>query len=74
MFDEQGNIVPPLAERGDFQRDDVETVKEIFAELAAFDHRPQVAVGRGNDTGVGDDRFRSADPFARFSSTRRSLT
>src|SRR6185503_8721375 len=49
------------AERGHFERDAAEAVVEVFAELAALDHRLEVAVRRADDPAVRADRRGAAD-------------
>ena len=52
VFDEYGDVLAPLAQRRDLDRDHVEPVEEILLELALGDELPQVAVGGGDHADV----------------------
>ena len=60
MLDERGDVVAPLAQRGQAQRDDVEAVVEIFTELALGDQLVDVAMGRGHEPHVEGDELAPA--------------
>ncbi len=51
--DEGRDLLPPLAQRGHPDLDDIETVVEILAELAGGQGNFQVPVGGGEDLGIG---------------------
>ena len=59
---ERGQILDPLAERGDHDREHGEPVEQVLAELARLDHRGEVAVGRRDDPHVDAERLDPADP------------
>ena len=48
VIDEHRDVLAPLAQRRNVDRDDVQPVVEILLEPAVGDHLPQVAVGRGD--------------------------
>ena len=58
-------VADALAERRDLERDAAEAVVEVLAELAALDHRLQIAVRRADDPAVGADGGRAADALER---------
>ena len=60
--DEQRDVVLALAQRRQLDRDDVQAVEEILAELALLHHLPQIDVGRGDDAHVDLDRLHAAEP------------
>ena len=53
---QQEDVVLPLAERRQEDREDVDAVVEVLAEKSRLDERLQVAVGGGDDPHVGLDR------------------
>ena len=55
MISQQRDILSPFGKRWDLQIHHVESVKQIFAELAAGHRLRQVAVGRGDDPHVDLD-------------------
>ena len=64
--DQRGDIVATLSERWDFDRDDVESPVEVFAEAFFADLLHQVSVAGGDDPGVGVEGAGIADPFELF--------
>ena len=58
---QQRDIVDPLAERRDADREHVEPVEEVLAEAAGRGQRFQVLVGGGDEADVGVDRRVAAD-------------
>ena len=60
--DEQRDVVLAIAQRRQLDRDHVEAVEEILAELPFLHHLPQVDVGRGDDADVDLDRLHAAEP------------
>ena len=53
---------PPAARAaGQSQADHIQTEKEIFAEVSAFDGLLQILVGGGNDSDIHRHESRSAD-------------
>ena len=61
VLDEQRDVLAPIAQRRQRDRDDVEPVEQVLAELAVRDRLLQVAVGRGDDPDVDLDRLGAAD-------------
>ena len=55
------DVVLALAQRRHVDRDDVEAVVEVLAELPVGDHLRQVAVGRRDDADVGAQRAGAAE-------------
>ena len=60
---EQRDVVAPLAQRRNPDVEDLQAIVQILAEVAAFHRLAQVAVGRGDHTGVGLDRPGRAQPL-----------
>ena len=58
---QQRDVLAPLAQRRQRDRDDVQAVVEVLAELAFLDHLAQVGVGGRDDARVELDRARLAD-------------
>ena len=58
---QQPEIVLPIAQRRQRERDDVEAVEEILAERAGLDRGLEVAVGRRDQPEVDAYRPRAAD-------------
>jgi hypothetical protein len=56
------DVVTPLAQGGDVDRDHRQAEVQIFAELPALDLFFQVALGSGHDAGVGAQRLVAAHP------------
>ena len=54
-------VVEPIAQRRQVDREDVEPVVEVLAELALRDQRLEVAVGGRDDADVDLDRLGAAD-------------
>src|ERR1039458_8341621 len=52
MFDERRNVFPTLAQRGQFDAEYVEPVKQVRTESALFNHGFEVLVGGGHATEV----------------------
>ena len=52
VLDQRRDVLAPLAQRRNVDRDHVEPVEEILLEPAVGDHLPEVAVGRGDDPHV----------------------
>src|SRR6185369_2004719 len=57
VLDQQGNVVSSFAQRRNFNRKNVETVKQIAAKCAVGDCSLQVAIGGGDDPRVRSDRL-----------------
>ena len=64
-LDQQRQVLDPLAERRQVDRDDVEPVVQVLAEPAGGDGLAEVLVGRGEDPAVGLDHLAAADPLER---------
>ena len=56
-------IVDPLPQRRQLDRDDVDPVEQILAEGACLDSLFQVCVRRDDQSEVGPDQLATADPF-----------
>src|SRR5690606_37338878 len=61
VADQHRDVLPPLPERRDVDRDDVEAEEEVFAEAPPLDLALQVLVRRGDDADVHADRPLAAD-------------
>src|SRR6185369_9530165 len=60
---QQRNVLAPLAKRRDLNREDVESIEKILAELLFLDHGPKVAMGRGDESHVDLNRLRASQPL-----------
>src|SRR5262245_46602709 len=58
---QQRNVVLAVAERRQLDGEDVEPIKQVFAEFAFADGFAQIAVGGGNDANIALDRLVAAD-------------
>ena len=65
VVDQERDIIEPLAERGQLDRDHVEAIVQILAEPAGGDRLGQVEVRGGEDAAVGADDVGPADPLER---------
>ncbi len=61
MLREDGDVVGAFTQGRQADGDDVEAVEQVFAELAAADEGAQVAMGGGDDAGIGANRLAAAD-------------
>ena len=61
--DEEGNILDPLAQRWDLDREDVEAVEQVLAKRVISDLLLEIPVRRGDDPHVHVDAFRTPEPF-----------
>jgi hypothetical protein len=52
-----------LAERRDFNWENIQSVEKVFAELVVADHALQIAVRCGNQAYIHMDGFRASQPF-----------
>jgi hypothetical protein len=57
------DVVLALAQRRHLDRNDVQAVVEVLAELARLHHRRQIAVGRRDQPHVDAQRARAAEPL-----------
>src|SRR6476659_7265023 len=55
------DVLRALAQRGQVQRQDIETIVEVFAETALRDRLTQSNIGRCHDANVDIDRLAPAD-------------
>ena len=62
VVDQDRDLLPPLPERRDRDRHDVEPVVEVLAEEARRHDREQVLVGRRDQPGVGGDDLAATYP------------
>jgi hypothetical protein len=72
FLDQQRNVFLAVAQRRHEERDHVEAVEEVFAEVAAGDLLFEVLVGGGDDAHVDVDGMDRADGEKRCSSSARS--
>src|SRR5258708_22577000 len=63
IFQQHGNVFFPLPKRRNFDRENVQPVKQISPECATVDVRPQVAVARGDNANIGWQRPGPAHSF-----------
>ena len=52
MIDQNRHVIPSLTQRGQCDRDNVESIEQIFAERPGFNHLADVAAGGGNDPDI----------------------
>ena len=60
---EKRNVLGPLAQRRNRQRDDIQAIEQIFAKTSASDLRLEVTIRRGDQTHVGLTLARLAEPL-----------
>ena len=60
-----GNVLAPLPERRHGDRDDIEAVIEVFAELGFRDQTFEILVCRGDEAHIDLDRFAGANALER---------
>ena len=63
VLHEMRNVLPPLAQRRQAQRDDVQSVKQVFPERALAHRGPQVGIGGREHADVHGDRPLAAHPL-----------
>ncbi len=61
--DQQRNVLGPVTQRRDLDREDVEPVEQIRAKPLRVDHFLKIDVRRGHQARVGAERARVAEPF-----------
>ena len=61
MLDQIGNVVAPVAQRRHEDREDVEPIEQVLAELAVLDLLQKVAVGGRDQPDVDPDGRAAAD-------------
>src|SRR5262247_3671109 len=61
VLGERQNVFPAIAQRRQVNIDDVQTIEEVFAEIAGPDGALKVGVGRGDDPHVDLARLRVAE-------------
>src|SRR4029077_8592205 len=73
--DEFGDVFLPLPQRGERDLDHLESIVEILAELAAFDHPLQALMRRGEDPHIDGDSAPAAElldlPFLQYTQQLR---
>jgi hypothetical protein len=74
VLEERRNLLAPVAQRRQVERQDLEAVEEILAKAALCDQAIEVGVGGGDDADVDLDRLAfSHHPTVRGECMRRSL-
>src|SRR5436305_4204247 len=63
MICEQTYVRLALAQGGHEDREDVEAIVKVFAELARADGLLKILIGRGDKAHIGFDGFRAAEPL-----------
>ncbi len=63
MPDQRRNVLRPGTQGWDVNRKDVETIVEVGAKALLLDHPRKIHVRGGDETGVGMDRSRAAEPL-----------
>ena len=59
---EVGNVGAPMAERRQFDDPRRDAMVQVGAEAPVGEHRPEVAIGRGDDTDARGARLPAAEP------------
>ena len=62
MVDQNGNVALPVAQGWHRDRDHIQPIKQVFAELAVLDGGFQITMGGGDDPDVDLHRFGAAHP------------
>src|SRR4029077_2104359 len=57
VLDQQGNVFASFSQRRNFNRKNVETVKQIATKCPLGDGSLRVAIGGGDDPRIGSDRL-----------------
>src|SRR5208283_403387 len=60
---QEWNILAPFAQRRDLNREDVESIKQILAELLVPNHGGKIAMRGGNQPHVHADRLGASQPL-----------
>src|SRR5882762_8828898 len=63
ILGQQRDVVGSVAERGDFDGNDIQPIVKVLAELALRDGAFQVAIARGQDADVHGDWLVASDPL-----------
>src|ERR1700730_2155057 len=63
MMHQHRNVFTPFAKRRNLNWENIQAVKEVFAELTVANHALQIAVRCGNQTNVYTNRFRTSQAF-----------
>ena len=63
VIGEEQDVFAPLAQRRQMNPEHRDTIVQVFAKPAVGDRTLEVAVGGGNETDVGLERRRAADPL-----------
>ena len=63
MLNQQGDVLAPIAQRGQMQGKHVQAVEQVAAEFLFFDRAPQIDIGGGDQPHVHPDRLRSSQPL-----------
>ena len=61
MLNQNPQIAKAMPQRWQLQRDDFETVVEVFAELALANKLQQVTISRSHNSNIHDARLASAN-------------
>ena len=60
---QQRYIVLPVAQGRDLHGEYVQAIEQVGAELAVFHHPGEIAIGGGDEAGVGSHGSRASQPF-----------
>jgi hypothetical protein len=60
---EDGEVFAPLAQGGQFQRDDVQAEEEVWAKASLVHFQLEIAIAGGDEAYVDRLRFRAAEAF-----------
>ena len=63
MMHQQWNVFTPFAKRRNLDWENIQAVKEVFAELIVANHALQIAVRCGDQPNVYTNRFRTSQAF-----------
>ena len=63
MLYQRRNVPFAFPQRGQFQRYDLEPVKQILTEGSLFHHPLQVTIGRGHNANIGVERLFPTNPL-----------
>ena len=61
ILGQKRNVLDPLPERRDVERDDIQPVEEVFAETPGCDLRQEIPVRRGDQADIDLDHLLAAD-------------
>src|SRR5229473_4507593 len=66
MVDEEGQVIPSIPQRRQVNREDAQSIKEVFAKSTFFDQLGEVLIAGCQKPNVRMDRFIASQPLKSF--------